>query len=369
MQKKLLLSVLITLLTLNYTYSQNLIVNSSAESPLSTGWTIVTKGTDCNGSADWRVQGNQNGFPAAHNGDYFFFSGCNSVKGTIYQDIDVSHLATDIDNMNINFSFSGYLQVANEDPADGAQMLVEYKNGMGVTIVSYNTGIQKVKGAWTEYNSTLTSPPGIRSVRVTLKSYTYNGSSVDAYFDDLSLYYVKIVPLKLISFDVVQDMSGAVHANWKTANEMNNDYFELQRSRDGSEWENVARVKGAGTSNTERSYAATDLYPLTGQAYYRLKQVDYDGKMSFSKVKSLKVAENTLSLRTYPNPVASKVVVEGSPELLTSLKVYSATGKDVSNAIKLISVNSSRKEINVTGLHKGIYFIRTNGRTVSFVKD
>ncbi|MCO6497288.1 MAG: T9SS type A sorting domain-containing protein [Chitinophagaceae bacterium] len=369
MQTKFYLACLIAFLIQATSNAQNLIVNPGAESALSTGWQIVSQGTDCNGSSDWRVQGGQNGFPAAHEGSHIFYSGCNFVKGVIYQDIDVSHLAGDIDDMNINFTFTGYMQVANEDPSDGAQMIVEYKNASGITLVSYNTGIQKVKGVWTPYTSTLTSPPGIRTVRITLKSYTYNGSSVDAYFDDLSLYYVKIVPLKLISFDVMQEPSGAVKATWRTANEMNNDYFELQRSADGSNWEAVARVKGAGTTNTGQSYSVKDLYPLNGQSYYRLRQVDFDGKESMSKVKTLKIAGTELSVRAYPNPVSDKVVIEGSPELLTIVRIYNAFGKEITQGLKIVPVNTSKKEIQVSGLPRGVYYIRTNGETVSFVKN
>lgn len=369
MQPKLYLTLAAILFSLGLGYSQNLIVNPSAESPLSTGWTIVSKGTDCNGSSDWRVQGGTNGFPVAKSGSYIFFSGCNYVKGVIYQDIDVSSLATDIDDGNINFTFLGYMQVANEDPADGGQMVVEYKNAAGVTLVSYNTGIQKVKGVWTPYTSTLTAPEGVRKVRVSLKSYTYNGSSVDAYFDDLSLIYMKIVPLKLISFDVVESPKGVASASWKTANEMNNDYFELQRSGDGRNWEAIAKVKGAGTSNVEHSYTSKDTYPLSGQSFYRLKQVDLDGKWSVSPVKTFKSGGSNLAIRVFPNPASTIVTIEGNAEAMSGIRLYNAAGVELTTGVKIVNLNSSKKEIHVSALPKGLYFVRSNSSSVSFYKN
>lgn len=78
--------------------AQNLIVNPSAETdPYATGWTLITEGTDCNTGNNWHIPANQNGYPAARDGSYMFFSGCNNISGEIYQDVNVSAYAADID--------------------------------------------------------------------------------------------------------------------------------------------------------------------------------------------------------------------------------------------------------------------------------
>lgn len=349
--------------------AQNLIVNPGAESTTSTGWTIITQGTSCYTSSDWRIQGNQSGFPVAHGGSYFFFSGCNSVNGEINQTIDVSSLATEIDASNRNFTFSGYMMVYNQNPADGAQMIVQYLSASDNLLVSYNTGIRKDKGVWTQYVSTLTAPVGTRKVKIILKSYVYNGPSVDGYFDDLSLTSEQILPLKLISFTTIVNRSNEVVANWETANEINNDYFLLQRSSDGSEWQTVQKVKGSGTSSQNHQYTATDRFPIPGQSFYRLLQYDIDGKMSASKINTVKTADSRLSIISYPNPARNKLTVEGNSGIFSNLKIFNSRGQNVTLKVKISPQNTSRVDINISELSPGIYFIKADGKSVSFLKQ
>ncbi len=362
--------ILLTILLISQrAFTQNLIVNPGGESPATSGWTIVSKGSDCYNSSDWHIQGNQNGFPAAYAGNYFFYSGCNSVNGEVYQDIDVSSMAGNIDASNLNFTFSGYMQVYNQSPADGAQMIVQYFNAGGTLLVSYNTGITKNIGVWTQYLSTITAVPGTRRVRITLKSYSYNGSSVDAYFDDLSLIGYQILPIELTSFTTTLDRSNAVVAIWKTANELNNDHFELQRSKDGITWETISRVKGAGTSNSIHSYSARDNFPIEGLSYYRLAQYDLDGRMSVSKVNMIKTTSVNAKLTAYPNPVRTILNLEGDAETLKIVEIFSPSGQNVNAAIQKSAVSPTHLELNVSQLPKGIYYIRSNGKSTTFYKQ
>ena len=349
-------------------FTQNLIVNPSGELPATNGWTIVSKGSDCFNSSDWHIQGNQNGFPAAHGGNYFFFSGCNSINGEIFQDIDVSSLAGNIDAANLNFTFSGFVQVYNQSPADGALMKVEYFNASNVLVGVYNTGVTKNVGVWTQYISTITAMPGTRRVRVTLKSFSNNGSSVDAYFDDLSLLGYQILPLELTSFTTILDRSQNVIAQWQTANELNNDHFELQRSKDGKVWETIAKVKGAGTTNTSRFYTAKDNTPIEGISYYRLIQYDLDGKMSVSKVNMIKSTSADTKLTAYPNPVSTIMTVEGDASTLNAISVFAAGGQSVNTAIQISVISPTSRKLDVSNLPKGIYYIRANGKSTSFYK-
>ena len=90
---------------------------------------------------------------------------------------------------------------------------------------------------------------------------------------------------------------------WSTATENNSDYFSIERSKDGFEFAEIVRVKGAGTKRAESEYHAVDEHPLRGTAYYRLKQTDLDRQFSFSKIivvdtNPLENAEATV----FPNP-------------------------------------------------------------------
>ncbi|MBN9351348.1 MAG: T9SS type A sorting domain-containing protein [Chitinophagaceae bacterium] len=369
MNLKLYFSVLCILFATYQTDAQNLIVNPGAESPTTTGWTIVSQGTSCFGSSDWRIPGNQNGFPAAHGGNYFFFSGCNSVKGQIYQVVDVSSMAADIDAGNRNFTFTGFMQVYNQTPPDGSLMLVEYLGASDNLLVSYNTGLQSDKGVWTEYTSTITAPPGTRKVRITLKSYPFNGSSVDAYFDDLSLTSTQIVPLKLVSFSTVVNRNNEVVASWETANEMNTSRFELQRSKEGTQWQTVQTLQAAGNSTQNLKYSTIDKFPITGQSYYRLVEYDLDGKTLISSVNTVKTDQGKITLIAYPNPAFAKLTLEGSSGIFTGLRVFSSAGQDVTGRIIISIQNSSKVELNISQLTPGIYFVKAGDKSASFLKQ
>ncbi len=92
-----------------------------------------------------------------------------------------------------------------------------------------------------------------------------------------------------------------VIVSWATASEKNNEFFTLERSRDGQQFEPVITVKGAGNSSSVLNYDAIDENPLSGNSYYRLRQTDYDGKFSFSHVMEVKT-DFGIEFSVFPNP-------------------------------------------------------------------
>jgi hypothetical protein len=89
------------------------------------------------------------------------------------------------------------------------------------------------------------------------------------------------LPIDLISFNG-EVFGGDIHPlvviDWSVASQVNNDYYEVQRSIDVEQWYTIETVTGAGNSNTQMSYSIIDDNPLSGISYYRLKQTDYDGQ-------------------------------------------------------------------------------------------
>lgn len=88
------------------------------------------------------------------------------------------------------------------------------------------------------------------------------------------------LPIDLYSFTAIPQQE-SVELNWATASELNNDYFEVQRSIDGRTYETIGEVLGAGDSDTRIDYSFEDEEPLSGDVFYRLKQIDFDGKYSY----------------------------------------------------------------------------------------
>ncbi|MES2567304.1 MAG: lamin tail domain-containing protein [Bacteroidota bacterium] len=109
-----------------------------------------------------------------------------------------------------------------------------------------------------------------------------------------------VLPIELLYFNA--NYNGKyVDLNWATATEINNDYFTIERSGDGLNFESLLKVKGAGNSTNQINYSVTDEEPINGISYYRLKQTDFDDNFSYSNIVSVtsKIEEE---YKIYPNP-------------------------------------------------------------------
>ncbi|MBX9850808.1 MAG: T9SS type A sorting domain-containing protein [Cytophagaceae bacterium] len=92
-----------------------------------------------------------------------------------------------------------------------------------------------------------------------------------------------VAPVNLMDFNL-EDQSGKVRLSWATSTEENNDYFNIERSTDGINFETLGTVKGAGKSSSILWYTYTDFIPSEGINFYRLAQHDFDGKVNYSNV-------------------------------------------------------------------------------------
>jgi hypothetical protein len=99
-----------------------------------------------------------------------------------------------------------------------------------------------------------------------------------------------VLPITLLSFRA-EAREETVFTNWITAAEINNDFFTLERSKDGNHWERVSTTDGAGDSHTELSYSSTDQRPYSGISYYRLSQTDFDGTTTLSAPRAVEVLQ------------------------------------------------------------------------------
>ncbi len=91
------------------------------------------------------------------------------------------------------------------------------------------------------------------------------------------------LPVTWCSFAAAVEENKVV-LTWRTHAEINNDYFSVERSPDGNDFMEIARIDGAGTSGTGRAYRAVDHFPLSGVSYYRLAQTDFDGSVEYSNI-------------------------------------------------------------------------------------
>jgi hypothetical protein len=142
-----------------------------------------------------------------------------------------------------------------------------------------------------------------------------------------------------------------------TATELNNSHFVIERSSNNQTWAEIGQVRGAGTSTEEQSYTFTDEKPLVGANYYRLKQVDFDGKYEYSPIRVVQFGK-TASVLLSPSPVADRLTVKvaAAYEEDAQVDIIAVTGQIVRSTI--LAAESTNLEVDVTGLPKGIYTLR-----------
>ncbi|WP_276498926.1 GDSL-type esterase/lipase family protein [Pontibacter litorisediminis] len=172
------------------------------------------------------------------------------------------------------------------------------------------------------------------------------------------------LPVELSAFNARSTLQGGVLLEWQTASETNNAYFEVQRSQTGEDFEEVARIKGAGTTVVPQSYTYTDSAATAGTLYYRLKQVDTDGTSHISKVVQVQVKARSQSLMVYPTSSRGQHVTvhlqhHQSTEV-AQVHVYTKEGKLVHKLENLPGNNGIfSTRILTEELHgAGIYLVR-----------
>jgi hypothetical protein len=176
------------------------------------------------------------------------------------------------------------------------------------------------------------------------------------------------VPVTLYSFTAKAEGSNIL-LNWATASEINNDHFNVERSFDRSNWETIATVKGAGTTNKPSLYNITDKKAdHTGYVYYRLKQVDHDGTADYSKTVAVWIGETTANVvRMYPNPVNASFTVEALGNNLTgaTVSIIDLVGKTVYTSV----IENEQSVITIESLASGTYILQvTAGNETSRMK-
>ncbi|WP_089685430.1 T9SS type A sorting domain-containing protein [Catalinimonas alkaloidigena] len=168
------------------------------------------------------------------------------------------------------------------------------------------------------------------------------------------------LPVELLTFEGKAE-GRLAHLTWSTLSETNNQGFEVEKSVDGREFETIGFVSGANNSTVQQDYRFTD-DGFQGEAYYRLRQVDFDGGFEYSTIVHLQ--SSLLSLKAYPNPL------EGAAELKLEINGRTYSAEDVQ--VQLVGADGRvlfqgsgelsqlTRDLNQTlrQTARGVYFIR-----------
>ncbi len=171
------------------------------------------------------------------------------------------------------------------------------------------------------------------------------------------------LPIILLNFNAKLTDHKTVELIWNVASELNNDYYTIERSVDGINYEEVIQIKGRGNCNTHRAYSTIDETPLSGICYYRLKQTDFDGKSTYYKPIHLELKENTKGHAIYPNPLFNdeelflKTIANSDKTI--QLTIMDVMGKTIcSNTLSLKKGYNQLKAFSADcGLTSGLYSV------------
>ena len=166
-----------------------------------------------------------------------------------------------------------------------------------------------------------------------------------------------------------QLLSSTTQIQWATANELNSKNFDVEWSTDGVTFIKIGSVNAAGNTNNTTTYNFTHGTPANGFNYYRLKQIDVDGRFKYSAVVKV-LKQQTKQLLIYPNPATTYVQLDLSNNKTTLIQLFDAQGKQV---ITQYASNQSLLKVDITALAKGNYIIHVSDgeilQTGSFIKQ
>ncbi len=179
------------------------------------------------------------------------------------------------------------------------------------------------------------------------------------------------LPIELTEFTATPKIN-YIQLNWQTATEINNAYFTLQKSPNGSTWEPMAQIPGAGNSTQKQDYVYYDESPYQGDNYYRLSQTDYDGtQTSFNIVHTLYKPQRAENLKLYPNPAQNSLNLE----LPEQQNIYETEGFYIYNTMGelkqwiLPNTEDNTQPIDIQHLTPGVYVLQYGEQRISFVKQ
>jgi hypothetical protein len=284
--------------------------------------------------------------------------GGSSTSNTVAE-IDMStSLCQDVSGFTVGTNYTLYFDLSRRigtDPDWQSPGTVGVKICVGTTCNNYtrnNTtwGLTTSSLSFNASASTLT-------ISITPISSYWSGCSIPCRstlgmnIDDV-MFNVPLA-VTLLNFTTVKNRSG-VDIAWQTAAEVNNDRFIVEKSRDGVDFIAVNTTGGAGTSQNLVSYQVRDPAPYTGTSYYRLKQVDYDGTVSYSQMAIVNF-DGIGEFYVYPNPgsgIFTITALSGN----TEITVVNMLGETIIAEIS----NSGSFQIDLSDQPQGVYYVRAN---------
>jgi len=172
-----------------------------------------------------------------------------------------------------------------------------------------------------------------------------------------------VLPVELVSFNGREKGTDNI-LEWTTASEVNNDFFEVQRSTDGVDFETLESIRGNGTSHTVSHYSFIDEKPAS-ISYYRLQQVDFDGRSEFSNIVTIKRDLIKDDAKVFPSPVQDQLTIsyQANTNKALTMSITDVTGRVVINKSVNAVKGNNEFYLDLANLPTGTYMTRLSSGT------
>ncbi len=275
-----------------------------------------------------------------------------------------------------NYAASLYLMNINEIDVCGVDALlptitfnVEYSTTLSgdtwtmLSSVTASSVPKTLNPTWNQLGSVFNvTMSNIKRLRITLNNGTASGCGNDFAIDDIQIATCPDgapLPVQFLGINAAQKGSG-VNVSWSTSFEQNNQYFNVERSVNGTTWETINTVASKANSSVVVNYSAYDAKPNAGVNLYRIKQFDLDGRVSTSSVAKIKVNIDKTTANVLANPFINDIVIDflSKNTEMVSVRLLDITGKLIFAENLKVNSGSSRIQLNKAAqLNSGMYIL------------
>ncbi len=316
-------------------------------------------------------------FPVGNNNEYRWIgisapgsTTDNFTANYTYSDPDPSYSTASFDASLTNISRCEYWILDRTSGTSGVEVSLSWNSiSCGVNVVCDLRVARWDGGTWKDHgNGGTTGGVGAGSLVTGSGCGTPSTVSDFSPFTLASINNINPLPVELVYFNAKRN-DKIVDFTWKTLSETENDYFTVERSKDGVNFKPILEVNGAGNSNVPLNYYQIDPHPLTGINYYRLKQTDFDYKFTYSDIVAVKMPEPG-DISIYLNSVldGNIGVRIGNVTAITPVRLvmYDQTGRLISAKSTWTENGRINWSLKHKGLAAGIYIIQVdaNGKTM-----
>jgi|GEM_PF-6867189 len=253
----------------------------------------------------------------------------------------------------------------------------------GDTESNYTTVWKNQSGVWSDvksYSGAITTSVDFNANTFSIHTY---GTAVAAPLFTGTYYYTigtsispMPLPVSLVYF-VGNAVDNGVELKWETSSEINNDYFTIEKSATGENFLPMTTITGHGTTHETHDYRWVDSKPTSSKTYYRLRQVDYDGVFTHSKIIAVDgmTMPIPMNLSVYPNPIKGNefsielIGIKNTNQVL--LEIYDLFGRKLYSMVLPVdkSLKTTHANISTENLPNGIYLIKAVGIVKKVIID